>query len=198
MCVSLDVGDVTSHQHPNLVINTFGLQHPSPTLMSPTGQGQINGSLVLQNQLETWLLKRPSSNVVEYCNLGRMGHIFQIFEVWLILQSHFASTLLPCPCTEDLIFLKLFYSNEIQNIEVESSVVGLFEFRVENSFLIIHVSIRLVTYFWVLVLTPILCQHFVIQNFNKLTNTRLYIRYSSPIIYLKVFFDYLGFFMSQH
>ena len=95
-------------------------------------------------------------------------------------------------------FLNLFYSNEIQNIEVESSVLGLFEFRVENSFLIIHVSIRLVTYFWVLVLTPILCQHFVIQNFNKLTNTRLYIRYSSPIIYLKVFFDYLGFFMSQH
>ena len=115
------------------------------------------------------------------------------WRVWLILQSQFASTLVPCPCTEDFIFLKLFYSNEIQNIEVKSSVVGLFEFRVENSFLIMHVSIRLVTYFWVLVLTPILCQHFVIQNFNKLTNTRLYIRYSSPINFLKVFSSILDF-----
>lgn len=57
------------------------------------------------------------------------------------------TSLVPCQCTEDFTFLKLFYSNEIQNIEVKSSVVGLFEFRVENSFLIIHVSIRLVTYF---------------------------------------------------
>ena len=32
-CLSLDVGDVTCHQHPKLVTNTFGLQHPSPTSM---------------------------------------------------------------------------------------------------------------------------------------------------------------------
>ena len=38
------------------------------------------------------------------------------------------------------IFLKQFYSNEKQKIEVNSDVVGLFESKVENSFLIIHVS----------------------------------------------------------
>ena len=43
-------------------------------------------------------------------------------------------------CTKDFIFLKRFNSDEIQKIEVNSSVVGLFEFRFENSFLIIHVS----------------------------------------------------------
>ena len=102
---------------------------------------------------------------------------YDMTHIAFILCSH--STFAPYPCSENFIFLKLFYSNEIQNVEVKSSVVGLFEFRVENSFLIIHVSIRLVTYFWVLVLTPILCQHYVIQNLNKLTNTRLYIRYSS-------------------
>ena len=30
--LALDVGDVTCHQHPKLVIYTFGPQHPSPTL----------------------------------------------------------------------------------------------------------------------------------------------------------------------
>ena len=35
LLLTLDVDDVTCRQHPNLVTNTFHLQHPSPTSMWP-------------------------------------------------------------------------------------------------------------------------------------------------------------------